>query len=91
MKDNSKTKEVWNGYGRGTRTISVVQNDDDGVYLETKGDKMNKTIKRVQMLDKEQLEIIIIKLIKAQRTRNKTITTIDEEFNKSLGEATLKL
>ena len=52
---------------------------------------MNKTIKRVQMLDKEQLEIIIIKLIKAQITRNKTITTIDEEFNKSLGEATLKL
>ena len=43
---------------------------------------MNKTIKRVQMLDKEQLEIIIIKLIKAQRTRNKTITTIYEEFNK---------
>jgi len=52
---------------------------------------MNKTIKRVEMLDKEQLELIIIKLIKSQRTRNKTIKMIDEEFNKSLGEATLKL
>ena len=52
---------------------------------------MNKTIKRVQMLDKEQLEIIIIKLIKAQRTRNKTINLIDVQFNKSLGEATLKI
>lgn len=52
---------------------------------------MNKTIKRVEMLDKEQLELIIIKLIKAQRTRNKTMQMIDEEFNKSLGKATLKL
>ena len=30
---------------------------------------MNKTIKRVEMLDKAQLELIVIKLIKAQRTR----------------------
>jgi|TARA_R100000084_G_C4610090_1_gene127643 hypothetical protein len=52
---------------------------------------MNKTIKRVEMLDKEQLETIIIKLIKAQRTRNKTINLINEEFNNSLGEATLKI
>ena len=52
---------------------------------------MNKTIKRVEMLDKEQLEIVIIKLIKAQRTRNKTMKMIDEEFNKSLGEATFQL
>tara|TARA_R110001599_G_C11944106_1_gene631007 strand:+ start:309 stop:467 length:159 start_codon:yes stop_codon:yes gene_type:complete len=52
---------------------------------------MNKTIKRVEMLDKEQLELIIIELIKSQRTRNKTIKIIDEEFNKSLGEATLQL
>jgi len=52
---------------------------------------MNKTIKRVEMLNKEQLELIIIKLIKLQRTRNKTIKMIDEEFNKSLGEATLQL
>jgi hypothetical protein len=52
---------------------------------------MNKTIERVEMLDKEQLETIIIKLIKAQRTRNKTINLINEEFNNSLGEATLKI
>ena len=52
---------------------------------------MNKTIKRVEMLDKEQLEIVIIKLIKGQRTRNKTIELIDGEFNKSLGEATIKI
>jgi len=58
---------------------------------------MNKTIKRVEMLDKEQLELIIIKLIKAQKTRfdrltsDKTIKMIDEEFSKSLGLATLKL
>ena len=52
---------------------------------------MNKTIKRVEMLDKEQLELIIIELIKAQRTRNKTMKMIDEEFSKSLGQATLKI
>lgn len=45
---------------------------------------MNKTIKRVKMLDKEQLELIIIKLIKAQRTRNKTMNMVDEVFSKSL-------
>tara|TARA_R100000734_G_C3305799_1_gene96290 strand:- start:230 stop:388 length:159 start_codon:yes stop_codon:yes gene_type:complete len=52
---------------------------------------MNKTIKRVEMLDKAQLELIVIKLIKAQRTRNKTMNMVDEEFSKSLGEATLQL
>ncbi len=30
--DKPKTKEVWNGYGRGTRTISVVQNDEPKTY-----------------------------------------------------------
>ena len=43
------------------------------------------------MLNKEQCELIIIKLIKGLKTRSKTIKLIDEEFNKSLGEATLKI
>ena len=43
------------------------------------------------MLDKEQCELIIIKLIKAQMTRNKTIKLINQEYSKSLGLSTLQL
>ena len=41
--DEPKTKEVWNGYGRGTRTISIVQEENSKPKLLTLyGDKDSK-------------------------------------------------
>lgn len=52
-----------------------------------------KTIKRMKMLDKDQLETILMKLLdkKDLTTSNQTKYLINQEYSKSLGLATLQL
>ena len=55
---------------------------------------MNKTIKRIEMLDKQSLEDILIKLVSMKMNHivvNNTKALIDSEYSKALGEATIKL
>ena len=55
---------------------------------------MDKTIKRIEMLDKQSLEDILVKLVSMKNRHivvNNTKSLIDSEYSKALGEATLKL
>lgn len=55
---------------------------------------MNKTIKRIEMLDRQSLEDILVKLVSMKMNHivaNNTKTLINSEYNKALVEATLKL
>ena len=55
---------------------------------------MDKTIKRIEMLDKQSLEDILIKLFYMKMNHivvNNTKALIDSEYSKALGEATIKL
>ena len=55
---------------------------------------MDKTIKRIKMLDKQTLEDILVKLVSMKMNHivvNNTKTLIDSEYSKALSEATLKL
>ena len=54
---------------------------------------MDKTIKRMEMLDKDQLEAILMKLLEKKNftTSNQTKYLINQEYSKALGLATLQL
>ena len=55
---------------------------------------MEKTIKRIEMLDKQSLEDILIKLVSMKNRHivvNNTKALIDSEYSKALGEATLQI
>ena len=55
---------------------------------------MNKTIKRIEMLDKQSLEDILVKLVSMKMNHivvNNTKRLINREYSKALGEAKLKL
>ena len=61
--------------------------------LRQKENEMDKTIKRMEMLDKDQLETILIKLLEKKNltTSNQTRYLINQEYSKALGLATLQL
>ena len=55
---------------------------------------MEKIIKRIEMLDKQSLEDILIKLVSMKSRHivvNNTKALIDSEYSKALGEATLQI
>jgi hypothetical protein len=55
---------------------------------------MEKIIKRIEMLDKQSLEDILIKLVSMKNRHivvNNTKALIDNEYSKALGETTLKM
>ncbi len=55
---------------------------------------MEKIIKRIEMLDKQSLEDILIKLVSMKNRHivvNNTKALIDSEYSKALGEATLQI
>ena len=56
--------------------------------------KMDKTIKRIEMLDKQSLEDILVKLVSMKNRHivvKNTKALIDSEYSKALGEATLQI
>ena len=55
---------------------------------------MEKIIKKIEMLDKQSLEDILIKLVSLKNRHivvNNTKALIDSEYSKALGEATLQI
>ena len=54
---------------------------------------MNKTIERMETLDKDQFETILMKLLEKKNftTSNQTKYLINQEYSKALGLATLQL
>ena len=55
---------------------------------------MEKIIKKIEMLDKQSLEDILIKLVSMKNRHivvNNTKALIDSEYSKALGEATLQI
>ena len=61
--------------------------------LKQKENKMDKTIARMETLDKDQLETILIKLLEKKNltTSNQTRYLISQEYSKALGLATLQI
>jgi|TARA_R110002073_G_scaffold77297_2_gene187232 hypothetical protein len=55
--------------------------------LKEKENKMDKTIARMETLDKDQLETILIKLLEKKNltTSNQTRYLINQEYSKALG------
>ena len=55
---------------------------------------MEKIIKKIEMLDKQSLEDILIKIVSMKNRHivvNNTKALIDSEYSKALGEATLQI
>ena len=75
-----KQENIWD-------TQKVKQKGYLNKNLKEKENKMDKTIARMETLDKDQLETILIKLLEKKNltTSNQTRYLINQEYSKALG------